>query len=60
MNINAELRRAYVEALRAGLAAVGDDVRVLQERAVAAMSAVALDKIALLTGSVEERREAEL
>ena len=60
LNINAELRRAYVEALRTGLPAVGDDVRALQKRAVAAMSAVALDKIALLTGSVEERREAEL
>ena len=58
VNINAELRRAYVEALRAGLAAVGDDVRVLQERAMAALSAVALDKIALLTRSVDERREA--
>lgn len=58
VNINAELRRAYVEALRAGLPASGDDVRGLQERTVAAMSAVALDKIALLTGSVDERREA--
>jgi len=60
VNINAELRRAYVEAFRAGLAAVGDGVRALQKRAVAAMSAVALDKITLLTGSADERREAAL
>jgi ketose-bisphosphate aldolase len=58
VNVNAELRRAYVEALRAGLPASGDDVRALQRRAVAAMSAAVLDKIALLTGSVDERREA--
>ena len=44
----------------ADVAAVGDDVRALQERAAAAMSAVALDKIALLTGSVDEPREAAL
>lgn len=60
VNINAELRRAYVDALTAGLPAVGDDVRALQKRAVAAMSAVALDKIALLTGRADERREAAL
>jgi ketose-bisphosphate aldolase len=58
VNVNAELRRAYVEALRAGLPASGDDVRALQRRAVAAMSAAVLDKIALLTGSVDERRGA--
>lgn len=58
VNINAELRRAHVDVLRAGLPGSGDDVRALQERAVAAMSAVALDKIALLTGSVDERGEA--
>lgn len=58
VNSNAELRRAHLVALRAGLPGSGDDVRTLQERAVAAMSAVALDKIAPLTGSVDERREA--
>jgi ketose-bisphosphate aldolase len=58
VNINAELRRAHLAALRAALPGSGDDVRALQERAVAAMSAVALDKIALLTWSVDERREA--
>lgn len=57
VNINAELRRAHVEALHAGLTVVGDDVRALQKRSVAAMSAVALDKIALLTGRADERGE---
>lgn len=57
VNINAELRRAHLEALRSRLDEVGDDVRALQRRVVSAMSAVALDKISLLTGSTDERRE---
>jgi fructose-bisphosphate aldolase class II/tagatose 1,6-diphosphate aldolase GatY/KbaY len=48
VNINAELRRAHVEALRANLEARGDDVRALQRAAIEAMSSVALEKIRLL------------
>jgi len=61
VNINAELRRAHVEALtEALLTPVGDDIRALQRRTVAAMSAMALDKISLLTGSANDRREVVL
>jgi hypothetical protein len=45
VNVNAELRRAYLEALQAD---VGDDVRKLQGLAIEAMAAVAADKIVLL------------
>jgi ketose-bisphosphate aldolase len=51
VNVNAELRRAYVDALAAGLAEGGDGVPALQERAVAGMAAVAADKLALLAGT---------
>ena len=50
VNVNAELRRAHLDALSAGLAAVGDDVRALQRRAIEAMTEVAAEKIALLAG----------
>jgi ketose-bisphosphate aldolase len=46
VNVNAELRRAYFEALRG--ADVGDDVRKLQGLAIDAMAAVAAEKIELL------------
>jgi fructose-bisphosphate aldolase class II/tagatose 1,6-diphosphate aldolase GatY/KbaY len=45
VNVNAELRRAHIEALRAD---VGDDVRALQKLAIEAMTRVAEEKIALL------------
>jgi fructose-bisphosphate aldolase class II/tagatose 1,6-diphosphate aldolase GatY/KbaY len=45
VNVNAELRRAHIEALRAD---VGDDVRALQTLAIEAMTRVAEEKIALL------------
>jgi fructose-bisphosphate aldolase class II/tagatose 1,6-diphosphate aldolase GatY/KbaY len=48
VNVNAELRRAHLRALADGLEAVGDDVRALQRRAIEAMTAVAIEKIALL------------
>jgi fructose-bisphosphate aldolase class II/tagatose 1,6-diphosphate aldolase GatY/KbaY len=48
VNVNAELRRAHLEALVAGLGEVGDDVRALQTLAIDAMARVAEDKIALL------------
>jgi ketose-bisphosphate aldolase len=48
VNVNAELRRAHLEALGAGLSEVGDDVRALQTRAIEAMARVAEEKIALL------------
>ena len=51
VNVNAELRRAHVGALVAGLGEIGDDVRALQHRAIEAMTAVAAEKIALLSGS---------
>jgi ketose-bisphosphate aldolase len=55
VNVNAELRRAYVDALAAGLAEGGDGVSALQERAVAAMAAVAADRLALLAGTGSSR-----
>jgi tagatose 1,6-diphosphate aldolase GatY/KbaY len=48
VNVNAELRRAHLEALVSGLGEVGDDVRALQTLAIDAMARVAEDKIALL------------
>jgi ketose-bisphosphate aldolase len=50
VNLNAELRRAHLAALAAGVAEVGDDVRALQRRAIDAMTAVAESKIAFLAG----------
>ena len=50
VNVNAEVRRAHVQALAAGLAEAGDDVRALQQRAIDAMARVAQEKIALLAG----------
>ena len=47
VNVNAELRRAYMGALTAD---VGDDVRKLQGLAIEAMAAVAAEKIVLLAG----------
>ena len=49
VNINAELRRAHLSALAAGLDAAGDDVRALQNHAIEAMAEVAAEKIALLS-----------
>ena len=48
VNVNAELRRAHLQALADGLAEAGDDVRALQRRAIEAMTRVAEEKIALL------------
>jgi ketose-bisphosphate aldolase len=48
VNVNAELRRAYLDALRAGLAHGGDDVPRLQHEAVAAMTRVAVAKLTAL------------
>jgi ketose-bisphosphate aldolase len=50
VNINAEVRRAYVSALRTALDQDGDNVRRLQERAIEAMVEVVREKIALLAG----------
>ena len=46
VNVNAELRRAHLQAIRT--ADVGDDVRALQKLAIEAMTKVAEEKIALL------------
>ena len=48
VNVNAELRRAYITALADGLGEAGDDVRALQHRAIEAMAQVAEEKIVLL------------
>lgn len=50
VNINAELRRAYMTALRAGLAQNDDDIRRLQGLAIEAMIVVAKAKVLLLAG----------
>jgi fructose-bisphosphate aldolase class II/tagatose 1,6-diphosphate aldolase GatY/KbaY len=50
VNLNAELRRAHVDALRAALDHPGDDVRALQKAAIQAMARVAEQKIRLLAG----------
>jgi ketose-bisphosphate aldolase len=50
VNINAELRRAHLTALAAGMAEAGDDVRALQHRAIEAMAKIAAAKIGLLAG----------
>jgi ketose-bisphosphate aldolase len=50
VNINAELRRAHLGALAAGMPEAGDDVRALQHRAIEAMAAIAAQKIVLLAG----------
>lgn len=50
VNINAELRRAYLNALRAGLAEGGDDIGRLQRLAVRAMGSVVTAKLSLLAG----------
>jgi ketose-bisphosphate aldolase len=49
VNVNAELRRAHLAAVAAGLEESGDDLRALQERAIEAMIRVAAEKIALLS-----------
>jgi ketose-bisphosphate aldolase len=50
VNINAELRRAYLSALAAALGEVGDDLRQLQRRAVTAMTDLAMEKLTVLAG----------
>jgi fructose-bisphosphate aldolase class II/tagatose 1,6-diphosphate aldolase GatY/KbaY len=54
VNVNAELRRAHIEASRAD---VGDDVRTLQELTIEAMMRVAEEKIALLAGDSLRRSD---
>jgi len=46
VNVNAELRRAHLQAIRT--AEVGDDVRAMQKLAIEAMTKVAEEKISLL------------
>jgi fructose/tagatose bisphosphate aldolase len=50
VNINAELRRAYLGALAAAFADGDDDIPRIQDRIVAAMALVAADKLTLLAG----------
>jgi tagatose 1,6-diphosphate aldolase GatY/KbaY len=56
VNVNAELRRAHIEAVTAAVPSVGDDVRALQQRSIAAMSAVAGGVISLLAGASVHQR----
>ena len=51
VNINAELRRAFLTALATALADGSDDIRQVQRGAVTAMTAVAADKLAVLAGA---------
>jgi fructose/tagatose bisphosphate aldolase len=53
VNVNAELRRAYLDALRAELADGGDDVPHLQHHAVAAMTQIAEAKLTTLAGTAQ-------
>lgn len=55
VNINAELRRAYLSTLAAELPNVRDDVRVLQRKAIAAMAEVAAEKLTVLGGHGERK-----
>jgi ketose-bisphosphate aldolase len=48
VNVNAELRRAYLGALATGLAAGGDDIPRLQQQAAAAMTRIAQAKLTAL------------
>jgi ketose-bisphosphate aldolase len=50
VNINAELRYAYLDVLAAASTWPGDDLLALQDRSIAAMSAVASRKLVLLSG----------
>ena len=50
VNINAELRRAYHDALAAGVGNGSDDITRLQNELVAAMAEVAEQKLILLSG----------
>jgi fructose/tagatose bisphosphate aldolase len=50
VNINAEVRRAYLGVLAAAFADSDDDIPRIQERVVAAMARVAADKLTLLAG----------
>jgi ketose-bisphosphate aldolase len=52
VNLNAELRRAHVDALRVNLDSQGDDVRALQRAAIQAMASVAEQKIRLLASQL--------
>ncbi len=47
VNVNAELRRAYLSGLRLGLLDGGDDVVALQQATIAAMVEVAVDRLTL-------------
>jgi fructose-bisphosphate aldolase class II/tagatose 1,6-diphosphate aldolase GatY/KbaY len=51
VNVNAELRRAHLDALRAGLASAGDDIPRLQQQAVAVMSRIAEAKLTALAAT---------
>ncbi|HVB54132.1 MAG TPA: class II fructose-bisphosphate aldolase [Candidatus Acidoferrales bacterium] len=54
VNINADLRRAYIMALGAATAGGGDDILRVQQRAVAAVAQVATAKLKLLAGLQRE------
>lgn len=50
VNVNAELRRAHLDALRRALVEGDDDIVRIQHRAVEAMTRTAADKLMLLAG----------
>jgi ketose-bisphosphate aldolase len=60
VNINAELRRAYLDALAWALAEGGDDIAALQTRAIAAMIDLAAEKQLLLADASKDEPEEDL
>jgi len=57
ININAELRRAYLGALRSSLAEGDDDLPRIQRRAVEAMTQIAAEKLMLLAGQQPHKNQ---
>lgn len=57
VNVNAELRRAYLDALRTGLSGAGDDIPRLQEQAVAAVTRIAEAKLTALAAGHPDPQE---
>ena len=57
INVNAELRRAHLGALRTALTEDGDDIPLLQHQAVDAMTHVAVAKLTALAGTTHPSKE---
>jgi fructose-bisphosphate aldolase class II/tagatose 1,6-diphosphate aldolase GatY/KbaY len=57
VNVNAEVRRAYLDALRAGLADGDDDIPRLQHLAIEAMTRIAEAKLTALATTARPRNQ---